>query len=554
MGLAQKLIELLGLNMAADGIQNTDQGKSFQQEYVDPAMQAGANFLSRLIPEAAAATNPAPVEDRTQPAPTMEQVFNTPPPYNPRPSSALPEGRSKPLLPGLTEPVYLEGTTTLPQEAQALQDQTTAQSPSMQGFAQQAAIPAKQPNPAAMPLMQSAKGMLSEVDPSKPVPAVLASQDDIMLGAIGTVGNSAFKQGAQGQGQKDPTFFENVGGALKDFFGDERKMLIMTSAFNTLRYQPDAQLEAGIQKRLATLDANRMKTQTVQQLMKTGTPEALQAAEAIRLGIDPKVAIKRMQEYGEFEMVTGAQLMAEKLLPPGSDPKKVYNRNKRTGKITATGGGDTIMNMGSQDSLRKPLFAMQDKYVQEGLAARDALSGLNRINNLLSTTGTGQFEANKQVVREWMDAFGISGFDEQQYQDMQSLQAAFNEAVAQELRNNKGPQTDFDAIFAQSYKGTTRLSPEANREINAFARSKQEGVNMFGQIANNIMSTDPDAERKMRQINTMRLRFQNVAYLPNGQKMFFTDFMNDPENRGMEPMEMMASWVATTEKLMTQYK
>ena len=546
MGLAQKLIELLGLNMAAEGIQNTDQGKSFQQEYVDPAMQAGANFLGRLIPEAAASTLPAPVEDRTQPAPTMEQVFNTPPPYNPRPSSALPEGRSKPLLPGLTEPVYLEGTTTLPQEAQAMQDQVTAQSPSMQGFAQQAQIPAKQPNPAAKPLYQAAQGMMKQIDPNKELPPVFASQDDIMKGAIANVGLTSIQTTDPKKTQEDPGFFENVGGALKDFFGNERKMLILASAFNTLRYKPDAQLEAGIQKRLATLDANRMKTQTVQQLMKTGTPEALQAAEAIRLGMDPKVAIKRMQEYGEFEVVTGAQLIKEGKLPQGSDPRKIYNRNKRTGKITETGGGNTYLNMG-QDKLAEAIYkdiqTQRATYREDALKANSRLSAFNRIGSILKSTPTGGYEQTKQQVRDALSKMGLSRLiDVNSYADAQSLEAATNLLVAEELRANKGPQTDFDARFAGTYVPRLGATPAANQEIVKYGKSSAMAQALIGKAANQLRSSDPDVEQKAVEINDIAMSIPTVIFASeNSPPLYFSEFAE--KHRKDDPMDVLRAWV-----------
>jgi hypothetical protein len=520
MGLAQKLIELLGLNMAADGIQNTDQGKSFQQEYVDPAMQAGANFLNRLIPEAAASTLPEPQVNYNQPEPTPEQVFATP---------------QQPQQPQ-EQPIYLPGTTTLPPAPGSPDMQGINQD--MAGFAQ---IQGKQPNPAAKPLYQAAQGMMNQVDPNKELPPVFASQDDIMKGAIANVGLTSIQTTDPKKAQEDPSFFENVGGALKDFFGDERKMLILASAFNTLRYQPDAQLEAGIQKRLATLDANRMKTQTVQQLMKTGTPEALQAAEAIRLGMDPKVAIKRMQEYGEFEL-----LSKDEITRLGLDPRKTYNRNKRTGKITATGGGDTYLNMGQgklAEAIYKDIQTQRATYREDALKANSRLSAFNRIGSILKSTPTGGYEQTKQQVRDALSKMGLSRLiDVNAYADAQSLEAATNLLVAEELRANKGPQTDFDARFAGTYVPRLGATPAANQEIVKYGKSSAMAQALIGKAANQLRSSDPDVEQKAVEINDIAMSIPTVIFASeNSPPLYFSEFAE--KHRKDDPMDVLRAWV-----------
>jgi len=538
MGLAQKLIEALGLNMFADGVSNTEQGKSFQQEYVDPAMQQGANFLSRLIPEAAASTLPAPVEDRTQPAPNMQQVFSTPQPpeYNPRPSSALPEGRSKPMYPGLTEPVYVEGTTTLPPAPGSPDMQGVNQD--MAGFAQ---TQAKQPNPAAKPLYQAAQGMMKQIDPNKPIPPELYDGQNLLMAAAGTAGLTSIQNTPPSKVREDPGFFENIGGALKDFFGNERKMLILTSAFNTLRYQPDAQLEAGIQKRLATLDEQALRTQTVQQLMKTGTPEALQAAEAIRMGVDPKDAIKRMQEYGEFELLT-----KDEIARLGLDPRKTYNRNKRTGKITATGGGDTYLNMGSNElakQIYKDIQTQRATYREDALKANSRLSAFNRIGSILKSTPTGGFEKTKQQVRDVLTKMGLSRMiDTNAYADAQSLEAATNLLVAEELRANKGPQTDFDARFAGTYVPRLGATTAANQEIVKYGKSSAMAQALIGKAANQLRSSDPDVEAKAVEINDIAMSIPTVIFASeNSPPLYFSEFAE--KHRSEDPMDVLRAWV-----------
>lgn len=71
----------------------------------------------------------------------------------------------------------------------------------------------------------------------------------------------------------DEGFLSKLGSSLGNFFGNERNMLIMASAFNTLRFQPDAQLEKGIQDRLTQIGTTTSNNKTAQFLLKQGYPD-----------------------------------------------------------------------------------------------------------------------------------------------------------------------------------------------------------------------------------------------------------------------------------------
>lgn len=74
----------------------------------------------------------------------------------------------------------------------------------------------------------------------------------------------------------DEGFLGKLGSSLGNFFGNERNMLIMASAFNTLRFQPDAQFEKGIQDRLTQIGTTTSNNQTAQFLLKKGYPDLAQ--------------------------------------------------------------------------------------------------------------------------------------------------------------------------------------------------------------------------------------------------------------------------------------
>jgi hypothetical protein len=141
-------------------------------------------------------------------------------------------------------------------------------------------------------------------------------------------------------GRKQPDFFDKAGDYIKDKFGSERTWLNLASAFNTLRYQPDAALEAGIQKRLEALGTEQKANRTAAALRLKGTPSAIAAAEYIERTGDAKGGMKMAMEADQYVTGSGKE-MEEQFGIKGLVANQPYRYNKLTKKVEGVGGGAT---------------------------------------------------------------------------------------------------------------------------------------------------------------------------------------------------------------------
>ena len=337
------------------------------------------------------------------------------------------------------------------------------------------------------------------------------------------------------------SILDSVGNFFSELFGNEQKMLALAAGFNNLTYRPNEKFNEYAYKRIAELKEEPKRNATIAALRKKGMGSI---ADYIEQTKDVKGGMKMALEQGQYVTGSGAEIQ-QKFGITGLDPKKPYRYNKMTGKVEAVGGGGVTVSTGG-DALAKAIYgdigAQRKTFVEEGIASRGRLDAYNRIGNLLKSTDQGRFAQTKQDVRKILETVGLGGaIDLDQYQNATELQAATNQLVAEELRANKGPQTDFDARFAQSYIPNIQNPAEANKAMVKFGQSKAEGQAVFGKIANKLRSSDPNVEEQMANLNDLALSFNNVIFAPNGTPLYFVDWVN--ANRGADPLELMTEWV-----------
>lgn len=145
------------------------------------------------------------------------------------------------------------------------------------------------------------------------------------------------------EGRKDPSFFDAMGDSISGFFGDEAKMLQLALAFNTLRYQPDQQLAAGIQKRLEQIDTRGKATRTAEVLRARGMNDI---ADYIEQSGDMKGGMKMAIEAGQWVSGSPDMLMTKFPELEGAFPKGAtgtYRYNKMTNKLEGVGQKDQYM-------------------------------------------------------------------------------------------------------------------------------------------------------------------------------------------------------------------
>ena len=337
--------------------------------------------------------------------------------------------------------------------------------------------------------------------------------------------------------KKDPTFQDRI----KGFFGDRGNMLRLALAFNSLRTTPDQGLTTMLSNELKDLRTEGRAVNVAARLRQIGTPGAIRAAEYIEGTGDVKGGMTMYNKAGSVKQKTGAELGGE---AAGYDPKKIYNVDTITGKVSGIGSGDiTIEGDKSKlfDVSYKYIADNRDAFVQEGIQAQNSLQAFGRMNRALDFTDTGKEEQNRQAIRTMLDGFGLSGLiDEDAYANAAAFNAAANALVAEELRANKGPQTDFDARFAQTYIPGLGNPKAANREILKYGQSTAQIKRLLGQLANRVSPTSDTVIQDMEKVNEYALTIPNVVIKADGTVMHFYDFYR--KSQGADVADLFEAW------------
>lgn len=391
-------------------------------------------------------------------------------------------------------------------------------------------------------------------------PTVVPRRGDIDMGGRGMLKPGADVMGMKDLAQKaeqarqieatnpelktDPTFQERISG----FFGNRENMLRLALGFNTMRLKPDQGLASAIQSELKDLRTQNRATNVAARLRQIGTPAAIRAAEYIESTGDAKGGMTMYNKAGSVEQKTGAELGGA---AAGYDPNKVYNVNTLTGQVSGVGGGTEINIEGDKSKLfdaeYKYIADNKNTYINEGKQAQTQLQAFGRMNRALDFTDTGREEANRQAIRTMLDGFGLSGLiDETAYANAASFNAAANALVAEELRANKGPQTDFDARFAQTYIPGLSNPKEANREILKYGQSTAQIKKLLGIMATRIRPGSGNVFEEMEEVNNYALTVPNVVVRADGTVVHFYDFYR--QNRTAEVSDLFEAWTTYADR------
>jgi hypothetical protein len=311
-----------------------------------------------------------------------------------------------------------------------------------------------------------------------------------------------------------------------------------------------------IAKNRETQKALDMRNSTVEHLMKIGTPAAKKAAEYINATNDAKGGMKLYAEYGSVVQGSGAEL-SKKYGIEGLDPTKPYNLDTLTGKVTGIGSGGLEVNLGDKDQAQalatanaKYIGDTRTQYVDAGKQANALANSYARFLNAMGDSPTGGIEQTKQGVRSFLDSVGLGGFiDLDKYADSQQMIAATNDLVINELRKNKGPQTDFDAIFAKEYLPSLDKQGDTNRAIATYALSHAMFDQMLGSQANRLSIRDPEAESKIADLNDARINFSAFVQMKSGKPMYFSEYARTMRSKhDLSDDQIIQAWADFTKK------
>ncbi len=310
----------------------------------------------------------------------------------------------------------------------------------------------------------------------------------------------------------------------------------MAIAFNSLRHKPDANLAQSMENRLKTLQGRKQSNKTAEYLSKSNP----KIAEMLKQGIiDPKTAVSML---GKEKPSSLAERMALWLKDPD-----MFARMKEAGVISGN-GVNIDMGTGDKawyDTINKAVVSKIGDYEEGANTASASMNSFSQLSQALKNFGaTGTFEEQKQSYRELADKFGLGSFiDYDKMAAGQTVVAFTNMTVANELRKNKGPQTDFDAIFAKSYVPSLGNKPEANLAITNYGTSIATQKQLLGDIARNASLERPEEARKIiKNLQDIEAHLPGAIQSPNGKWLTFIEYYNDPARKEIPAMDRMLTW------------
>jgi len=352
-----------------------------------------------------------------------------------------------------------------------------------------------------------------------------------------------------------PSFMDKMSGAVSDMggsisdgassmwdstMGDDAWRLRKAIALNSMRLEPDAALTASLTKRLELVSKNKQANQTVIKLREMGRNDladavesgALKGTDAWTLAFKPPSAFQEKLDFIK-----------------GKTPEEI-KFYKESGIL----GGGTTVNLGDNkayyDAVGKDIASMKSTWRGRGELARSSLTTYQALSAALQNFGpTGPGAETMQSLRELGARVGMP-IDESKLGDGQYLQALKNRMVAEELRRNKGPQTDFDAKFAGTYIPGLGNTTEANRQILNYSKSISLQQTILADMAGSIRMTDPEeASLAIQRIDHLALMSPGAMERKDGTWITFSEFFSSDAKVLIEGVEQKLSSMSALERM-----
>jgi hypothetical protein len=377
-------------------------------------------------------------------------------------------------------------------------------------------------------------------DVTNPMDMMGQGGHNLATSAVDTAWNSQQDQRTPPTPTEEPGFFDKIGSGMSDFFGDEERMARMTIALNSMRLNPDPNIAKSMELRLERLSKGKGKNATVIKLREMGRNDladavesgAMKATDAWTLAFKPPSAFQE-----KLDFIKGKT----------DEEIKFY---KESGIL----GGGTTVNLGDNkayyDAVGKDIASMKKTWRGRGELARSSLTTYQALSAALQNFGpTGPGAETMQSLRELGARVGMP-IDESKLGDGQYLQALKNRMVAEELRKNKGPQTDFDAEFAGTYIPGLGNTTEANRQILNYSKSISLQQTILADMAGSIRMTDPEeAALAIQRIDHLALMSPGAMERKDGTWITFSEFFSSDAKVLIEGVEQKLSSMSALERM-----
>lgn len=384
--------------------------------------------------------------------------------------------------------------------------------------------------PAGSPVRESQllRGNVPTMNP--PLTAYGAMGDEAVRAMEADTRQGQFPETPVADGGQAKEARSTLGSLYDSTLGDREWRLRKMLAINSMRLNPDDSLAAGAREELKDIRARKGSSVTADRLRQMGRPNLAALVEAGQL--------------------TGKEAMSLALKQPTelSQIMELYKNNPdQLAALAQMGvfGGDVDMGQGDYlKALAGSFNKKLDGYDERATNARNLLNGLQEVSRLLGVTDTGKFQETKLAWAETLQRFGFD-VDTAGIGDMQALRAATNQLVAQELRKNKGPQTDFDAEFTGRFLPGLGQTQQANEQIIKYLSSTQRLELVLGNMAQDALTGKFDVDRKnMQKIDKLKRNAPAVIPTQNGGYVHFATFYQNAINQGKNDVEIMEAWTS----------
>jgi len=194
--------------------------------------------------------------------------------------------------------------------------------------------------------------------------------------------------------------------------------------------------------------------------------------------------------------------------------------------------------------------------------SKGLFDGISRIQRVIDDFKSEGYESGpsaemKKRILQTLNSYGLE-FNEGFLEKAQTFEAASNLLVAEQLRQNKGPQTDFDALFTQSFVPSLKNFDEANQEMISYMSSVALADMLINQAAQDVKLSQVNPNQSLEEvyrINALKndkdfAKVVKVRDASDGQPAKFSTFESFVTSyRDTEPgaaaIDIIESWMQT---------
>ena len=340
----------------------------------------------------------------------------------------------------------------------------------------------------------------------------------------------------------------------KRMVNDPTFMDRLALGFNTMRLNPDQQLASILGERIKTASQVGRQNKTAQRVAIELQNQG-RFKEAAMVEANPEIAkdmlAALMKPTKSFLTLSGAQ--ANKIL--GSDvfkPDQAVKLDQSTGEISAIGGGGTnITNVLPSDQREtetqkgwgQQLIKRTQAYQEAGRNSNTLLQGVRNLQATLEGIDQGPLEEREYQLRKFAASIGFP-VDRVKLTQGQKATAVGGAMVIEQLRLNKGPQTDFDAQFQAKVLPGLGQTAEANQDLVEYMTSIHLLNTIYGREAGKAQGLEyKDGNAILSPLDELSTTVPAVAKI-DGKWVQFSKYYEKSKSLNPEAdgLEIVKNW------------